>query len=74
MNGVKASTKDCIKNGDTIDLLPGRDGTNAIANISDLVEDMMAINATMDGVAVQLEPLIHINGILKSIDTSDPRP
>ncbi len=70
LNGVKASTKDYIKNGDTIDLLPGSDGTNAIATVHDLVEDMMAISATMDGVAVQLEPLIHINGILKSIDTS----
>lgn len=70
LNGVKASTKDCIKNGDTIDLLPGSDGTNAIATVRDLVEDMRAISAMLDGVAVQLEPLIHINGILKSIDTS----
>lgn len=70
LNGVKASTKDRIKNRDTIVLLPGSDGTNAIATVHDLVEDMMPISATLDGVTVQLEPLIHINGILKSIDTS----
>ena len=69
LNGVKASTKDCIKNGDTIDLIPGSDGTNAVATVRDLVEDIRTITVTLDGVSVQLEPLIHMNGNRKSIET-----
>jgi cell division ATPase FtsA len=69
LNGEQASTKDSIQNGDTIDLLPGSDGNNATATVRDLLEDMVAINATVDGVAVNLDPLISINGNLKTIDT-----
>ncbi|WP_255452117.1 Cell division protein [Sporosarcina sp. ANT_H38] len=69
LNGKKTSTKDSIKNGDAIDLIPGRDGNNATAAVRDLVEDMMAINVTIDGVGVKLEPIIRINGNLKTIDT-----
>lgn len=69
LNGKKASTKDSIKNGDTIELLPGSDGNNATAAIRDLLEDVVAISATMDGIAVKLEPIIHINGNIKTIDT-----
>ena len=41
LNGKKASTKDPIKNGDTIELLPGKDGNNASATVRDLLDDMV---------------------------------
>ncbi len=69
LNGQEASTKDPIKNGDRIDLLPGRDGNNATAAVRDLLEDIVVISATIDGIAVELEPIIRINGNLKTRDT-----
>ena len=69
LNGETASTKDFIQNDDTINLIPGNDGNNATATVRDLLEEMETINATINGVAVSLEPIISINGNPETIDT-----
>ena len=69
LNGFPASTKNTITNGDMIELVPGINGLDASAIVSDLLENLETINATINGVPVKLEPSISINGIQKSIHT-----
>jgi cell division ATPase FtsA len=70
LNGMEASTKDAITNGDTIELLPGTNGNDASVAASDLLDDMITIHATIDGVPVKLEPTIAINEVPQSIHTA----
>ncbi|WP_318614185.1 cell division protein FtsA [Sporosarcina sp. YIM B06819] len=70
LNGKSASTKDCITDGDQIELVPGQNGVDASATIRDLLEETVSIHATIDGVPIVLEPEIIINGQQKSIDTN----
>lgn len=70
LNGKTASTKDRVVNGDKIELILGKNGTNATATIQDLLEDTTTIHATIDEIPVLLEPEIRINGIIQNIDTA----
>ena len=69
LNGQVTSTKEFIKNGDAIELLPGKDGKHAVATVRDLLDDVPTIHVTIDGLAVKLEPSITVNGIPQSLDT-----
>ncbi|CAM3150876.1 cell division FtsA domain-containing protein [Filibacter tadaridae] len=70
LNNLPASSKDFIKDGDSIELILGSDGKDASILVRDLLEDVVPIHATIDGDPVHLEPTVTINGEQKPIDSS----
>ncbi len=70
LNGMEAGTKDAITNGDTIELLPGTNGDDAFATVSDLLDDMITVDVIIDGTPIKLEPTITIDEVPKSIHTA----
>ena len=70
LNDKPASSKDQIASGDSIELVPGKDGTDAIANARDLFDDAAPIHVTIDNNIVVLEPELFINGQRQPLDTA----
>lgn len=70
LNGKPASSKDFITNEDSIEIALGEDGRDAAPTVKDLVEDMTAIQITIEGNSISLTPEILINGQQKQINTA----
>jgi len=68
LNGNVASTKDLLTNGDSIELILGKDGQDATATTSDLFEDAAVISVTVNGQQILLEPIIYINDKKRRLD------
>ncbi|MFD1927087.1 cell division protein FtsA [Sporosarcina siberiensis] len=69
LNGTSASTKDLVSNEDVIELVLGENGKDASAIVSDLFDDLTALEVTIDNTIVSLQPIIHINGKPKHLET-----
>lgn len=68
LNGIPASTKDFIANGDEITLEPGKDGKDASASIRDLIGEIHPIEVTVNGNGHAIVPNIECNGIPVELD------
>lgn len=62
VNGAPASTKTVIKSGDRIELVEGKDGDPAIANVQDIIDNATTMSVTVQGLPYQLGPKISVNG------------
>lgn len=63
VNGVEATTKTPVKNGDSIQLKEGQNGQNAIATVGEIIDytaDTMQI--TLNGAIHSIKPKILVNG------------
>ncbi|PID15740.1 cell division protein [Sporosarcina sp. P34] len=69
LNGTEASTKDPVHNHDCIELLFGKDGTDATATVRDLVDAPETICFELDGVTQTITGEILLNGKAVAIDT-----
>jgi len=61
LNGNRASSKDLLKNGDIVELVPGKEGIDATATTLDLFEDALPIHIKINGQPILLEPTVLIN-------------
>lgn len=68
LNGVEASTKSPIKNGDQIELIEGTNGLAATATVRDIVDDSLVKTITIQGTKYTIEPIVHINNKVASFD------
>ncbi|WP_335695476.1 cell division protein FtsA [Sporosarcina ureae] len=69
LNGTEAGTKDRVGNLDSIELLFGKDGTDASATVRDLVEAPESIHYQLDGVTQKITGQILLNGKPVTMDT-----
>ena len=69
LNGAEAGTKDRVGNQDHIELLFGKDGTDASATVRDLVEAPEPIHYQLDGVTRTVTGEILLNGKTVTMDT-----
>ncbi|MBC7325753.1 MAG: rod shape-determining protein [Moorella sp. (in: Bacteria)] len=70
VNNSPAHLDTAVKPGDTIELIPGRDGAAARGTIKDLVPELVPKTITFNGRQVTLEPLIIMNG--NQVDYTTP--
>lgn len=63
VNGVEASTKTLIKNGDQINLVEGKDGQAAQATVGDLVDGVSSLTVTIQDTAYMIEAKVLVNGV-----------
>ena len=70
LNGIPASSKDLITSGDSIELIPGKDGSDASATARDLFDDAAPIYVNIDNNTIVLEPEFFINGERRQLDTA----
>lgn len=68
VNGVTASTKTPIKNGDKILLVAGKNGMDAKATIRDIVDDALIKSVTVQGTIHNIEPIVKVNNKSCSFD------
>ena len=68
VNGDIASTKTKITNGDVIRLEEGKDGTDAVATVGDLVE-YPELMVTIQSTPYKLEPKLYVNGEIATPET-----
>ena len=69
LNGAEAGTKDRVGNQDHVELLFGKDGTDASATVRDLVEAPEPIHYQLDGVTRTVIGEILLNGKTVTMDT-----
>ncbi|WP_369823595.1 cell division protein FtsA [Sporosarcina sp. P7] len=69
LNGTEASTKDPVNDHDRIELLFGKDGTDATATVRDLVDAPEPIRYQLDGVTQTVTGEILLNGKTVTMDT-----
>ncbi len=62
LNGEPASSKDLVKNEDSIVVILGKDGQDAAPNVQDLVEEINPIQVKIDEQSIRLTPEVFING------------
>lgn len=70
VNGVEATTKTRIKNGDAIQLEEGKNGQDAVATVADIIDNTDAIQVTLGGSLYSLMPKILVNGTLAHLAQS----
>ena len=70
LNGKTASSKDAIANGDSIELVLGKDGRDASITGHDLFEDIAPIRVMIDNKSILLEPDLFINGLKHQLDSA----
>ncbi|MGN7478036.1 cell division FtsA domain-containing protein [Solibacillus silvestris] len=69
LNGKSASTKSQIKNGDQVQLVPGKDGADAVVNVREIIDDAAVKSVTIDGTMYMIEPKVLVNGKIVNLDT-----
>ncbi|GEK33854.1 cell division FtsA domain-containing protein [Kurthia sibirica] len=69
VNGVEATMKTLIKNGDHIELIEGLDGIGASAMVKDLLDAATELTVMVNDSPYTLAPTIAINGIRATLDT-----
>lgn len=62
VNGVEATTKTRINNGDIIQLEEGQNGQDAVATVGDIVDNAQAIRVTLGGSLYSIAPKVLVNG------------
>lgn len=69
LNGTEAGTKDSIANQDNIELMFGKDGTDATATVRDLMDAPQSITYQLNGVSKTVIGEILLNGRPVTMDT-----
>ncbi|WP_332649419.1 pilus assembly protein PilM [Lysinibacillus sp. 54212] len=69
VNGVEASTKTPIKNGDVIELVEGKDGDTAVATVRDIVDGASVMSVSIQDTMYMVEPIVYRNNEPVSLDT-----
>lgn len=69
LNGETASTKTLIKNGDKIQLIPGKDGTDASATVGEIIDEAAVKKVTIGKEKYIIEPKVIINEKAVKLDT-----
>ncbi|MEK3766790.1 cell division FtsA domain-containing protein [Solibacillus sp. FSL K6-4121] len=69
LNGEIASTKTQIKNGDKIQLIPGKDGADACATVRDIIDEAAVKKITIGEEKYIIEPKVIINEKAVKLDT-----
>lgn len=62
VNGSKADLDTVIQNGDKIEVIPGKNGTDAKGTIGDILPKIEPLSFTFNGRQFSLEPVIYMNG------------
>ena len=68
LNGEVASTKTQIVNGDTIILVPGKDGAGATVTVREMIDEAAVKKVTIRETMYIIEPKVYVNGALVSLD------
>ncbi|MBD8035017.1 cell division FtsA domain-containing protein [Solibacillus merdavium] len=69
LNGETASTKTQIKNGDIIQLIPGKDGADAYATVREIIDEAAVKKITIGKEKYIIEPKVIINEKVVKLDT-----
>lgn len=69
LNGENASIKSLIKNGDQIELIPGKDGTGASVTIGEIIDLASLKTVTIEEKQYTIEPKVLVNGKIVKLDT-----
>ncbi|MEK4130909.1 cell division FtsA domain-containing protein [Solibacillus sp. FSL W8-0474] len=69
LNGEIASTKTQIKNGDKIQLIPGKDGADACATVRDIIDEAAVKKITIGEEKYIIEPKVIVNEKAVKLDT-----
>ncbi|MBD8037534.1 cell division protein [Solibacillus sp. A46] len=69
LNGEIASTKTLIKNGDKIQLIPGKDGADAYATVRDIIDEAAVKKITIGKEKYIIEPKVIVNEKPVKLDT-----
>lgn len=70
LNGEIASTKSLIKNGDQIQLIPGKDGTDASVTVGEIIDHASVKTVTIQDKQYTIEPKVLVNGNIVKLGTS----
>ena len=69
LNGEAATTKTQIVNGDKVELVPGRNGVDASANVREIIDEAAVKTITIQDTTYKMEPKVYVNGVLVKLDT-----
>ncbi|MFS0875767.1 pilus assembly protein PilM [Solibacillus isronensis] len=69
LNGENASIKSLIKNGDQIELIPGKDGAGASVTVGDIIDHASVKTVTIQEKQYNVEPKVFVNGKIVKLDT-----
>ena len=69
-NGELVSIKSPVADGDSIEVIPGKKGKDAVAKIGDLVEKVEPLHITINGERHTIEPTLTLNGEPTTLDQS----
>ena len=69
LNGITASTKSQIKNGDQVQLIPGTDGADAVCSVRDIIDEAAVKTIMIRGTTYIIEPNVSVNGEKVNLDT-----
>ncbi|ARJ40357.1 cell division protein [Sporosarcina ureae] len=69
LNGTEVGTKDLVGHQDHIELLFGKDGTDASATVRDVVDALEPIHYQLDGVTQTITGVMLLNGKTVTMDT-----
>ncbi len=69
-NGELVSIKSPVADGDSIEVIPGKKGKDAVAKIGDLIEKVEPLHITINGEQHTIEPTLTLNGEPTTLDQS----
>lgn len=69
LNGNTASTKSEIKSGDQIQLIPGKDGADAVVTVREIIDEAAVKSVTIRDTMYLIEPKVKVNGKVVNLDT-----
>ncbi|WP_233191764.1 MULTISPECIES: cell division protein FtsA [unclassified Sporosarcina] len=69
LNGTEVGTKDLVGHQDHVELLFGKDGTDASATVRDVVDALEPIHYQLDGVTQTITGVMLLNGKTVTMDT-----
>ncbi|MFD0943195.1 cell division protein FtsA [Savagea faecisuis] len=69
-NGELVSIKSPVADGDSIEVIPGKKGKDAVAKIEDLIEKVEPLHITINGEPHTIEPTLTLNGEPTTLDQS----
>lgn len=69
LNGEHASIKSLIKNGDQIQLIPGKDGSGASVTIGEIIDHASVKIVTIQETQYTIGPKIFVNGKIGKMDS-----
>lgn len=69
LNGKTASTKSEIKSGDQIQLIPGKDGADAVVTVREIIDEAAVKGVTIRDTMYLIEPKVKVNGKVVNLDT-----